>query len=299
MRMFLVLICSLLTLAYGEESHAFEKELRQEVSQLVELMDKETQAAFLQDIDEKKQGGRWQMRYTGGERLGVKLGDLTKKPYAQVRKILKLLLSDYGVEMMEKVMAQDGEKAWRHYYLSCFGDPRSEEEFAFRFGEHHLNVVYLEVKGGELREFGPVLWGSNPATLWQEEEKDLISLWNTLTEEERKKILVKEKAGIASKAMRKGEGVPLNSLSPAAELKVRDMMERRYRVFSPVLQKRFKALSMEVSGDETRIAFYKEPAEKPCMEGGRWDFKIGTERVNTDFETSRGHIHMSMWVKAE
>lgn len=296
------LLCSVLFISgllAEEGAESFSESFRGEVSSFLDSLSEEQEQSFLWDLDEKREGGRWQMRYTGGERLGVKLGELSAPQYSQVEGIIKMILSDHGYEMAHKVMAQDGEEAWRNYYISCFGDPRGDDVFAFRFGEHHVNVVYLEVAEGELREFGPMLWGSDPPDLWLEEEKDLMVIWQSLSEDEKEKVLIKGEQGIASKPLKGGQGVTLSSLNEESQEVLNKMMVRRLSVFSTPLRRCFLALQMDSGREEARLAFYHEAAEQACRDGGRWDFKLGTERVNTDFENSRGHIHMSMWVKQD
>jgi len=303
MRIFVFLSCLLCGMVAADPVQTqdvnFEESFRQEVSAFLNLMDQEQAEKVVLPVDEKKDGGRWQMRYTGGERLGLKIGELNKKQRKQLEGIMKLVLSDYGGEMMKKVIAQDGEEAWKNYYVVCFGDPRKGEDFAFRFGEHHVTLVWLELAQGEVKEFGPILWGSDPPALWLDEEKDLIKVWAALTEEEKEKVLVKSKKGIASKAIKKGEGVLISELNKEALTAISKMMERRFSVFSPALKKKVMTISLKEGGASARVAFYGQPALKSCQDGGRWDFKIGNDRVNTDFENSRGHIHMSLWVKPE
>ena len=39
------------------------------------------------------------------------------------------------------------------------------------------------------------------------------------------------------------------------------------------------------------------PLMRRRYDGGRWDWKLVGDRMLVDFETSRRHIHMSLWIR--
>lgn len=298
-------VALLFLVASGAKAGEFEVGFRKEVAVFLERLDGEQAERCLFPLDEKREGGRWQMRYTGGQRLGLKLGDLSEKQREAFDRVIQRVLSEHGWKMAENVMAQDGVKAWKNYRVACFGDPRKEgADFAFRFAEHHLTVVQLEVAEGTVKEFGPVLLGANPPELWLEEEQDVMALWKAINPAQQKQILKVGKKATASKPLKKGEGVLLRELNPEAAVaaQVEAMMARRMSVFTEPVRKRLKKLvEKRTEGEEgeslVRLSFYGEPPLKSCREGGRWDFKMGTEKFNLDLENSRGHLHLSFWVK--
>ncbi len=235
------------------------------------------------------------MQYTGGKRAGIKIGDLNAKQRVKLEKVMRMVLSDEGWTMANKVAQQDGPEGLGKYWVACFGDPRTGDPFAFRIAEHHLTVVHLEVAKGETKEFGPILLGANPPKLWQADEEALMQVWNKMGAP---KPLIKEKAAIASEPMQAGEGVLFGTLNEEARSSIKKAWDQRLSIFTPPIQKRINRLHQARGGwEKSRVSFYKEGAEKRCVDGGRWDFKCGLPGMVWDFESSRAHIHMSLWVK--
>jgi hypothetical protein len=270
----------------------FENNFRKEVSVFLDSLQADQQKTCLLPLDHKN---RWHMQYTGGERPGIQINKLNKKQQGYMEKSLRLVLSDHGWEMANKVAAQDGKQGLGKYYLTCFGDPRKGENFAFRIAEHHLTIVHLEVAKGETSEFGPILLGANPPNLWKVDEMAIMNAWKAIKHD---KILITEKAGIASKPMPKNEGVLFSELNEGAQKSIKAAWIQRISIFQPAIQTRINKLHKARGGwGKSRVAFYKEAAEKRCSEGGRWDFKCGLPGMVWDYESSRGHIHTSLWVK--
>ena len=270
----------------------FEKKFRKQVAEFLDSLDAEEQKECLLPLEHEN---RWQMLYPGAKRPGIlikKLNGLQKK---KMEAALRMVLSDHGWEMANKVAAQDEAQGLDKYYLTCFGDPREDGGFAFRLAEHHLTIVQLEVSKGETMEFGPVLLGSNPADLWQADEEALMHAWKQI---KHPGVLIKDKAGVASKPMPENEGVLFSKLDAKAQVALKAAWNQRMSVFQPAIKQRVNGLLKERGGwDKFRVAYYKGAADKRCIDGGRWDFKCGLPGMVWDFEGSRGHIHMSVWVK--
>ncbi|SHK11303.1 Protein of unknown function [Rubritalea squalenifaciens DSM 18772] len=270
----------------------FEDSFRKEVGAFLDTLSEEQQENCMLKVEDKE---RWKMVYPGGKRPGVRIGDLNDTQRAAFEKAMRLVLSDYGWQMANKVALQDGKQGLGKYWLTCFGDPRKEDDFAFRVAEHHLTIVHLEVVEGETKEFGPILLGSDPPELWKECEMDLIELWKTL---DNPKALIKDRKGVASAAMSEGDGIAYAELNDEAKKKLKAVWERRLSIFTPSIKERIKKLHQAKGGwEQCRVAYYNEEPEKRCIDGGRWDFKCGMPGFLWDLETSRTHIHMSLWTK--
>ena len=159
------------------QTNIFEAKFRSQVIQFLNSLDEAKQKECLQPMKLKT---RWHKQYTGGKREGVQIKSLTDSQKKILKSTLKMVLSDYGWEMAETVAKQDGAQGLDKYYIACFGDPRNQNEpFAFRLCEHHLTIVHLEIKDGNISEFGPILLGANPPVLWEMDESLLMQVWQT------------------------------------------------------------------------------------------------------------------------
>ena len=292
----LVMVASLLWLSHSSATAAdFEREFRQEVSNFVDSLDEDQRALCLHDVADKR---RWEMRYPGGKRSGIMISELDEKQRALMVKVLSMVLSPHGWKMANAVAFQDakaGEDALGKYWITCFGDPR-EGDFAFRLAEHHLTVVHLELAEGVANEFGPILVGSNPATLWKEDELVLMRAWPLIADE---KALISGQRAIATEPMNEGDGVGFATLSAEAQKIMQQAWNQRLSIFTEPIRQRVNQLHEQRGGwAESRVAYYNEEPLKRCIDGGRWDFKCGLPGMLWAFESSRGHIHMSLWVSA-
>jgi len=241
---------------------------------------------------------RWQMKYTGGGRTGVQISDLRPDKQELVDDLLKLVLSPYGMKMANAVAKQDTEDGYKRHFITFFGDPRKSDDFAWRITEHHFTVVDVHFNNGELKEFGPILLGANPPNLWLEEEAFYIKAWKGLGGEASGYLT--KGAGIASKPMDLSDGVAFKSFPEAARKEIHHAVEQRMNIFSPAMKANLQQLLESAGGlGNMKASFYNAPAVAHCKDGGRWDFKLGSENCIFDFETSRGHIHSSIWIKAK
>lgn len=288
--LFIALLLTPAALRAGE----FESAFRKNVGEFLNLLDAQQAKACLLPLDDDK--NRLQRQYTGGKRPGVEISKLNAQQRAAMEKALRMVLSDHGWKMANRVAKQDGPEGLAKYWITCFGDPRQQGDFAFRIAEHHLTVVHLEVAEGETKEFGPILLGANPATLWKNDELALLDVWKKIAD---RKVLIADKGAIASRLMPMDEGALFSSLNADAQAALKSAWNQRLSIFTTPIQKRIKALHAERGGwEKSRVAYYNQTPEKRSIDGGRWDFKSGLPGMVWDYEASRGHIHMSLWVKA-
>ena len=240
---------------------------------------------------------RWKMQYTGGAREGLPLAQLPAAARAQAEALVRSLLSEAGWRQALEVAAQNGPDGLGKYYIALFGDPRAGD-FALRVAEHHLTLVQLELKDGEVAEFGPILLGCDPPLLWRDEERAAMDLWAALGPGAEAELLPGR--GIASEpapaVAEKGRRVA--DLPPAARAALDHLWEGRLAFFSEPVRARIARLVDARGGPASmRMAFLNEPAAQRCVDGGRWDWKLVGEGMLVDFETSRRHIHMSLSIR--
>lgn len=272
----------------------FEKSFRVKVSAFLNSLDPGQRHACVHAVNDDR---RWRMHYPGGRRPGIQIKDLSGPQRVLMTEALAEVLSPYGWKMARAIAAQDavaGQDALGKYWITCFGDP-GNGAFAFRLAEHHLTIVHLEFAEGEAREFGPILLGANPPSLWKDEEQALLDAWKLIDDES---VLMIGKNGIASMPMPDDTGVLFTDLNKVAQQALRDIWDKRLSIFTPAIRDRINQLYEQRGGwGKSRVAFYNERPTKRCIDGGRWDFKCGLPGMVWDFEGSRGHIHMSLWVK--
>lgn len=231
--------------------------------------------------------------FPGGKRAGIQIGKLSDPQQKQAIGLLTRFASEYGKQKAEAVAQQnEADPGLGRYYLCFFGEPREGQTYAWRIAEHHLTLVHVEVEDGKPAQFGPILLGANPPTLWDEEEDAMIALYAALSEPER------------TQASRRGSGLSTNpigdagmkvaDLGPTAKEKVKAVFESRLKFFEPSIADRVRGIVEQAGGlDSMRIAFFGA-ADKRCRDGGKWDFKLGGPAFLCDYENTRGHIHMSM-----
>ncbi len=274
----------------------FEVDFRKQVSAFLNSLDRKQAGSCLLDLEDER---RWRMHYPGGKRPGIQISQLSAPQRSAMEKALRLVLSSQGWKMANAVAAQDSEDggdALGKYWITCFGDPRGGD-FAFRLAEHHLTIVQLELIDGEAGEFGPILLGANPPSLWREDEELLIRAWKLIDDE---RALILDKKGIAGRAMPEDEGVMFVSLNQKGRDAIKRAWEHRLEIFTLPIRQRINKLHESLGGwQKSRLAYYHEAPAKRCIDGGRWDFKCGLPGMVWDFESSRAHIHMSMWVRTQ
>jgi len=235
---------------------------------------------------------RLQENFTPGKRAGILISNLTAPQQEQAVALITNFTSDYGAQKSLAVANQDPTPGFGHYYLVFFGNPALDANYAWRIAEHHLTLVNVEVADGQPTVFGPILLGANPPTLWDQEEDAMIALYAALTPEERTKATNPGHGESTKKLI--GDSMKIADLNPEAKQKAQAIFAGRMQFFSAPIQERITKIVENQGGlDAMKIAFYG-PAEKRCAAGGRWDFKMAGGNFLCDYESSRGHIHLSM-----
>ena len=294
LRLLLCLACLCAVTARPESEKEFGLRLRTASAALVQGLDPTQAVACLQAPDPAL---RWKIQYTGGVREGVKIGALPPRARDQVYVLIRSLLSEAGWKQAQAVAAQNGPAGLDNYYVAFFGDPRTGD-FAVRIAEHHLTLIQLELADGEVKEFGPILLGCDPPALWQDEEQALLTLWSALGPAG--PGLLHNGRAPASEAAPTNAGptAARADLPPAARQALEAVWKGRLAFFSEPVRARIERLVAARGGlDALRMAFYNEPATRRCADGGRWDWKLAGDGLLLDFETSRKHIHMSLWIR--
>lgn len=274
-------------LALGAHAGELEQSLRKDAQELLAVMSPERKKLALFPLDHEN---RWQMRFTGGERPGVTLSFLEPAARKVVDRMISRVLSPYGLQKANEVAAQDDTDIGR-LSLAIFGDPAGDGEFVWRVGEHHFTIVNVVIKGGELTEFGPVLLGSNPYGPWDAEEASYVKLFQAAKGE----IPVLKGKAISTQAMKTGAGVRIGDLGAVTREALDAAIAERLKLFTPEIEEQLEKAAGSL--DDAKIAFYSENPTKSGKDGGRWDVKIGSPKMVFDLELSRGHNHMSVWVK--
>ena len=228
--------------------------------------------------------------FTPGKRPGLLIAQLTEEQLKLLDGSIRRFLSSDGYAEAMKVAAQSHAKEGiKAYYLNFFGDPTKEKAWAFRVSEHHLTLVH--VTSDPLR-FGPVLLGANPPDLWKSQEEAAIACFAKLSDDEKKKADAGEKSD-SGKPLG-GKGIVIGDLGADAKKAAVAIIDARLAIFSEAQQKKLRAiLEAEGGAEKLRLGFYGAMTKR-CADGGRADWKIEGKRFLLDYESSRGHIHMTL-----
>jgi hypothetical protein len=119
------------------------------------------------------EGLRRSWTYLPRERAGLRLGDLDKTGRKAVHRLLTTVLSVHTYAQVAAIMAledvldrAEGFRRGRHsteFWTVLFGDPDSDDAWAWRFEGHHVSVN-VTVAEGEVSAT-PCFLGANPATI--------------------------------------------------------------------------------------------------------------------------------------
>ena len=235
------------------------------------------------------------MRYTGGGyRPGLPLSELDPDQRKSVDVLIRTVLSREGIAKAREVAKQDGTDLER-MVIAFFGDPRTSETFAWRLGEHHFTIVHVEQEGDRVTELGPILLGSNPYGPWDKIEKAYLDLWKASAGQ----VAVVEGSGVASRPLKMGLGTDIRELASGAGLQIEAILGEISNLFTPDVSKMIVGVfNRESTTDEgLKLAYFSEVPKEIGKEGGRWDAKFGNSRFLMDLELSRGHNHMSLWLR--
>jgi hypothetical protein len=283
-----LLTCAIVSLLAIGSAHA-ETTLEQSALDMYQSLSAEQKKEVTLPFDSPE---RSKEVFPPGKRPGIQLKDLSDAQREKALGLIRGFVSDYGWEKA-KAIAQQGEPGGLgRYYLTYFGEPGAKKDFAWRIAEHHLTLVDVEYGDGKIRSVGPILQGANPPNLWNDEEDKLIALFATLSPAEKEKAVRKGK-GISAEAM-KDYGIAVSDLTTDAQKKVQEVYDGRMKFFSSAIAERIDQLLKEQGGLKSLRVVYWNEATKRCADGGRWDFKLGSANFLCDYESSRGHIHMSV-----
>jgi hypothetical protein len=225
------------------------------------------------------------------KRKGIPYSMLTAEQKVMVEEVVRGMCSDYGAGRCLEVAKQTRDTG---RYLTFYGEPEPGKPFAWRIAMHHLTLIYAEFGTDNADEFGPVLLGGNPVKdLWDPEEKILLELRASLSEDEAKKVVGKGNAG--SGAAIGTNGVKIAELSEKPKALAKKLLEQRLAVFSVDRRKVLAKLIENDGGAESlRIALWGD-ASKGQLEGGTYHWKIGGPTVLVDWQTvGKNHIHMTV-----
>ena len=223
-----------------------------------------------------------------GPRSGLLIGDLSDAQFETLDGAIRQFLSEDGYRSVMKVAAQCHKKeGLRAYYAGFFGDPTGEGPWAFRIVEHHLTLVHVH---SDPDRFGQILLGANPPELWHEQEDAALAGFKALSAGEKKRAVLDAGEGESGAALG-DRGVALRDLSEEARKAAHAMIDARIGLFSDAQQKKLRTI---LDGrDDLLLAFFGEMTARSA-DGGRANWKIEAPGFLCDYESSRGHIHMTL-----
>ena len=142
-------------------------------SALLESFDEQQRAASVFDFDHAERR-HWQPVPMGT--AGVRLDEMTEPQRANVRTLLRSVLSEAGVATVDGVLLLEkihlslmpdrgrGNRllAVDRYFVTVYGDPRTGDPWGWRIEGHHLSMTFT-CKNSEWTAHGPIFVGSQPA----------------------------------------------------------------------------------------------------------------------------------------
>jgi hypothetical protein len=258
---------------------------------LFQSLDENQKKLALKDLDDKE---RRVEQFPPVERPGLPFDKLSAEQKALAAEAIKAMTSDYGAERCLAVLKQTGGN---RQYLNFFGEPTADKAFAWRVATHHLTMLYAEFGKEKTEEFGPVLLGGNPVNqLWDDEEKLAMELFQSLTDDQKKKIA--GKGGSGSPIGK--DGLKIADLDGNSKDLAKALLQKRLDVFSADRRKILESLIERDGGiDQLRIALWGD-LSKSNRDGGTPNWKIGNDHLLFDWQTAgRNHIHMTVRAKAK
>jgi Protein of unknown function (DUF3500) len=258
---------------------------------LFQSLDESQKKLALNDFDDKE---RRVEQFPPVERPGLPFDKLTAEQKSLAAEAIRAMTSDYGAERCLAVLKQTGGN---RQYLNFFGEPAADKPFAWRVATHHLTMLYAEFGKDKAEEFGPVLLGGNPVNqLWDDEEKLAMELFQSLSDEQKKKISGKGGSG----APIGKEGLKIADLDGKSKDLAKALLQKRLDVFSADRRRILESLIERDGGTEQlRITLWGD-LSKSNRDGGTPNWKIGNHRLLFDWQTAgRNHIHMTVRAKAK
>jgi Protein of unknown function (DUF3500) len=267
---------------------------RAAVIKLYDSFNDEQKKQALLEFDHKD---RYAEIFPETKRPGIAFAQLAAEQKTLVDDILKAVCSEYGASRCLEIAKQTGPGG---RYITFYGTPAADGKFAWRLAQHHLTLLYAEFGKDKANEFGPVLLGGNPTkTVWDEEEKVALELFQALSDDERKASKGNGNSGSGA-ALDAKTGIRIGDLSAKAKPLAVKLFQQRIGVFSDDRQKLLDDIVKREGGIENlRIAFWGE-ASKSQHEGGNYHWKIGNALVLVDWQTvGKEHIHMTVRARAK
>lgn len=192
------------------------------------------------------------------ERKGLQVRDMTEQQRKLCHDLLRASLSPAGYDKAVKIMSlennlREGEKNLvggplrdpERYFLTIFGKPEATGSWGWSFEGHHLSLNFV-VRDGKVVSQTPSFWGANPATVrifisggpevgvrtLTEEEQLAFDLVNALSNSQRKRAIIAEKApaeyrGAGTPQPPKGaaEGLPASEMTDAQKNMLLSLLE--------------------------------------------------------------------------
>ncbi len=192
------------------------------------------------------------------ERKGLQVRDMTEKQRTLCHDLLRAALSPSGYEKAVRIMSlennlREGEKNQAgsplrdpdRYFLTIFGQPGTTGTWGWSFEGHHLSLNFV-VRDGQVTSDTPSFWGANPATLHTfipggpeqgtrtlaSEEQLAFDLVGSLTDQQRKKAIIAEKAPAEYRAAGQPqpphsapEGLPVAEMTEPEKKTLRSLLE--------------------------------------------------------------------------
>ena len=137
----------------------------------------------------------------GGDRGGIRFGELSEDQLTLFFEVLNAFLSDGGytkVSLITKDVETHLSKIrpgfWdpNHYHIALFGNPETDGSWGFQLDGHHLALNFL-VHGDEV-SIVPAFIGSEPATIngvevLEDERENAFALLNSLNDSQKRKAI--------------------------------------------------------------------------------------------------------------
>ena len=215
--------------------------------------------------------------------LGKRLGEqFTPAQQDLIRTTFKAILS--GEEAFARISRNgkwDSSGSFEGNGIAIFGDPSGKDPFSWVFAGHHLTLRCDGNSQPNTAFGGPMYYGHSAnghsdGNVYNYQTKHVMSVFDMLNEEQRKKAVVVGDPGDGAAALR-----PKLVAEPPAGVAYTDLEESQKNLVSGVMRTLLDPFRKE-DGDEVmqliktnggmekvRLAFYKENAEKG---NDRWDY---------------------------
>jgi hypothetical protein len=282
------LLVGAVVLAEVRKPEANDDAARKAAVKLFQSLTDEQKKLAVRDLDDKD---RYAEVFPPVERKGLPFKMLAAEQKAMIDDVIRAMTSDFGASRCLEVATQTGDD---RRYLTFYGAAEEGKPFAWRLAQHHLTLIYAEFGKDKVNEFGPVLLGGNPVNkLWEDEEKILLDLRASLSDEEAKAVIGKGNA--AAGAPVGTAGMKIGDLGDKPKALAKKLLDQRLAVFSADRRKVLDDLIAADGGVEAqRVAIWGD-ATKSHMDGGNYTWKIGGSVVLCDWQTAgKNHIHMTV-----